>query len=443
MSTQRNTNQTGFVLSIFIVLTGVILWFTGNLHFGPAQVMSPDQSHEGHAHGNSNAMCAEHGVLESECTICKSETDHCETSHASSATDLADLEKAMCEHGMPAVDCDKCRFEVGVVKIEPFLSESLIQTGLVQDIDRAKTLKLTGQIVLDKTRVVDIVPSCGGRVERVEKLLGQKVKKNDVLAVIHSADLGQAKANFLEVQAKLELTQATFKREKGLYEKKVSSEADYLNALNEFKASEAYYTSAERRLRLFGLETEQIAQIKQEKENGKFAQLLLKAPRSGTIIAQNISAGRMVDTTQSLYTIADLSNVWLWCDLYEKDLAVLHEEISKGNSPKAVVHVKAFENTGFEGVIDLIDNVMDEHTRTVKVRVQVPNKQGKLKPGMFAHAEVMLSLEGRMTVVPITAILSDAGQNFTFQHWKKDLWVRRDVVLGTRQGDFVEILGGV
>ena len=83
MSTQRNTNQTGFVLSISIILTGVILWFTGNLHFGPAQAMVPDQSHEGHAPGNSNAICAEHGGLESQCSICNSQTEDCETSHAS------------------------------------------------------------------------------------------------------------------------------------------------------------------------------------------------------------------------------------------------------------------------------------------------------------------------------------------------------------------------
>jgi cobalt-zinc-cadmium efflux system membrane fusion protein len=356
---------------------------------------------------------------------------------------LSALEKVMCEHGVRILDCDNCRFEVGVVKVDPSIAKSLIETGVVEDIERTKVLKFTGQVQLDRTKAIEVVPTGGGRVEQVSKLLGEKVEKSDILAVIHSADLGQAKANFLEVQAKLELAQATFKREKELYEKKVSSEADYLGALNQLRAAEAYYAAADKRLHLFGLEAEQIAQIKQEKENGQFAQLILRAPQAGTIISQNISAGKIFDTTESLYTIADLSNVWVWCDVYEKDLAVLHEQFSKDKTLRALVRVKAFEGTTFEGVVDLIGSMMDEHTRTVRVRVQVANKEGKLKPGMFADVEVMIPLEGYMTAIPRTAVLSDDGKTFLFQHWKDDLWVRRDVTLGSKHGDFVEILSGI
>ena len=356
---------------------------------------------------------------------------------------LSDLEEVMCEHQVRIIDCDNCRFEVGAVKIDPSIAKSLIQTGVVEDIERKNVLKFTGQIQLDRTRTVDVVSTCGGRVDQVSKLLGEKVEKGDILAVIHSADLGQAKANFLEVQAKLELTQATFKREKELYEKKITSEADYLNALNELKAAEASYAATDKRLHLFGLETDQIGSIKDEKGNGDFADLVLRAPQRGTIIAQNISAGKMVETTESLYTIADLSNLWAWCDVYEKDLAVLHEQFAKGQPLKAIVQVKAFTANEFEGVVDLVGNLMDEHTRTVKIRVQVKNPESKLRPGMFAEVEVMIPGQGRIAAVPRNAIMSDAGENFLFQHWKEDLWVRMDVTVGSIQGDFAEILSGV
>jgi cobalt-zinc-cadmium efflux system membrane fusion protein len=437
----------GLVLLVFIIVTGVILWLTGNLHFGPAPPSeTAEGQHAAHEEGtckSTDEWCREHGVPESRCTVCNPDLSGPPTQKVGPEGDLSFLEKAMCEHKVRTVDCDNCRFELGVVKIQPSVAEALVETGVVKDIQRAKILRLTGQVQLDRTRAVEVVPTGSGRVERVEKFLGQEAKKGDVLAVIHSADLGQAKAHFLEVQAKLELAQATLKREKELYEKKVSSEADYLSALNELKAAEAYYAAADRRLRLFGLGTEQMAQIKQEKENGQFAQLILRAPQTGTIITQSISTGKMVETTESLYTIADLSNVWVWCDVYEKDLAVLHEQFSKGKPLTAIVHVKAFEGTEFAGVIDLIGNVMDEHTRTVKVRVQVANKEGKLKPGMFADAEAMVPLEGRITAVARTAILSDDGKSFVFQYWKDDLWVRRDVVVGSKQGRFFEILSGV
>jgi len=95
----------------------------------------------------------------------------------------------------------------------------------------------------------------------VEKLLGQEVAKGDTLAVIHSADLGESKAKFLEVQARLELANSTFEREKELYEKKISSQADYLSASSELKAAQAYYAAAERRLRLFGLDADSPARL--------------------------------------------------------------------------------------------------------------------------------------------------------------------------------------
>lgn len=356
---------------------------------------------------------------------------------------LCDVEKIICEHEVGIIDCDNCRFEVGVVKIDSSIAKSLIETGVVEDIERTRVFKFTGQVQLDLTRTVEVVSAGAGRVEQVSKLLGEKVEKSDILAVIHSADLGQAKADFLEVQAKLELSRTTFGREKELYEKKVSSEADYLNALNELKVAEASYVAADKKLHLFGLKAEQIGTVTDEKKNGDFADLVLRVPRAGTIIKQNISAGKIVGTTESLYTIADLSNLWVWCDVYEKDLAVLHEQFAKGKPLRAIVHVRAFEANEFEGVVDLVGNLMDEHTRTVKIRVQVKNPKGKLRPGMFAKVEVMIPGKGRMAAVPRNAVMTDAGESFVFQHWKEDLWARRDVTVGPIYGDFVEILSGV
>lgn len=415
-SIMQKANNLGIALFVFLALTGTILWLSGNLHFGPVRsAQTEDIAVDEHDHDQENQ----------------------------SAADVTAIEEAMCEHGIQTVACDQCRFEVGVVKLHPSVAEALIETAVVQNTARIKILKLTGQVQLDKTKVVDVVPTGSGRVNQVVKLLGQDVEKADVLATITSDDLGQAKAAFMETQARLNLATTTFEREKELYEKKVSSKADYLNALNDLRAAEAYYTAAEKRLRLFGLSDEQIEAAINEKENGQFAELVLRAPQAGTIIAQTVTAGTLVDTTESLYRIADLSNVWIWYDLYEKDLAALHERLSNGRTVKAKVRVKAFENEVFEGTVDLIDSQIDEHTRTVKVRVQVSNEERKLRPGMFSEAEISIPLEGSTTTVPASAILSDEGRTFVFEHWKDDLWMRRDVVTGTRRGGLVEVLAGI
>jgi cobalt-zinc-cadmium efflux system membrane fusion protein len=369
--------------------------------------------------------------------------EHSDHGHRTADADFDELEELLCEHNVSIVDCDECRYEVGVVKIAPAVAEPLIETGLVRNVDRTKTFKLTGQVHLDRTKTVDVVVTGGGRVEQVETFLGDTVRKGDILAVVHSDDLGQAKADFLEIQSTLELAETTFKREKDLYEKKISSQSDYLAAQNELKAAKASYAAADKKLRLFGLDTEQIEAIKDEEKNGSFGDLVLRAPQAGTLIAQTISVGQIVDTTESVFTITDLSNLWVWCDVYEKDLAVLHNQTANDKPLAATVKVKAFDSIEFMGEVDFVGNLMDEHTRTVKMRVQVKNPDNQLRPGMFADVEIAIPLDGQMLAVDQTAVMTDAGDHFVFQHWKNDLWIRRDVAIGAKYGDYVELLSGV
>jgi cobalt-zinc-cadmium efflux system membrane fusion protein len=129
--------------------------------------------------------------------------------------------------------------------------------------------------------------------------------------------------------------------------------------------------------------------------------------------------------------------------VYEKDLAILHEQLAKDKTMEAKVRVKAFESVEFEGTVDLIGSLMDEHTRTVKVRIQAANPENKLKPGMFADVEISVPFEEQMTVIPRSAVLSDEGRAFVFQHLKDDLWLRRDVILGKSQDGFVEVTDGL
>jgi cobalt-zinc-cadmium efflux system membrane fusion protein len=389
----------------------------------------------------SRPWCQEHHVYEDECGLCNGSRPS--GIDARGRKSQGELEGANCEHGVPVVDCDNCRFEVGVVKIDPALATLLIKTDVVEEVEHNRVLQFTGQVQLDLTRTVDVVPAGGGQIKRVLKFLGDHVEKGDVLAVIHSTALGQAKADYLAIGAELDLNQEAFGREQELYNKKVSSKADYLTALKELKATQASYAAAEKRLQYFGLTTSEIGQITDKKENGVFADLVIRAPQSGTIITHNSVVGKMVETTESLYTISDLSNLWVWCDVYEKDLAVLHEQISKDNSLSAIIRVKAFASSEFVGTIDLVGNVMDEQTRTIKMRAQVQNPGNKLRPGLFTTVDVVIPGQERMTVVPRTAVMSDAGVNFVFQHWKDDLWTRKNVLLGSVQGEFAEIQSGL
>ena len=288
---------------------------------------------------------------------------------------------------------------------------------------------------------------------------------------IPSETLGEWKSKLVGAVARLRQAKIVLEREKSLVAKQASSKAeletadremqtaqadyvalfeeiqlnvklDRLKAENASKLADAKLSAAEQRLHLFGMDDEAIKAVPRMDDNGRFAQLEVKTPRTGIITAQNVTEGKFVESSHSLYTIADTSNVWVWCDLYERDLGPLHERLSKGDRPQASVKVTAFPDV-FSGAVDLLDSAVNETTRTVKVRVQVRNEQSKLRPGMFAAVDIPLTEGKKVALVPRQAVLSDEGQTFAFVHWKDDLWLRRDVNVGKHQGEMVEILSGL
>jgi cobalt-zinc-cadmium efflux system membrane fusion protein len=436
--------------------------------------------------------------------------------------DPGEIEKRVCEHKVRTIDCDECRYELGVVKVDPSVTGALTKTTAVQEGASARTLRLTGEVQYDQTTVVDVLPAAGGRVVSVKARLGRPVRKGDVLAVVHSGDFGEAKAAYLEAfasaevaaqekqrqlavsaslerllaassdehadglpgevlgewksrlanaVARLKQAKVVLEREKSLVAKQASSRAELETAEREMQTAQADYTAlleeiqlnitldrlraesasrladakliaAEQRLHLFGLDDEAIKAIPQIKDNGAFAQLEVKAPRSGVITVQNVTEGRFVENSQALYTIADTSNVWVWCDLYERDLGPLHDRLARGDKLPANVKVTAFADI-FPGAVDLLDSAINETTRTVKVRVQAANEHGRLRPGMFAAVEIPLTDGTRVALVPRQAVLSDEGRTFAFVHWKDDLWLRRDVIIGRPQDEMVEVLSGL
>jgi len=482
----------------------VVLWLTGNLHLGHKTEVGAQHGDARDEHGDhAEKEGAEHGGL------------------GNLATD--EIEKRECEHKIRQIDCQECRYELGVVKVEPSVTDALAKTVTVKDGKLARALRLTGEVQFDQTGVVDVVPICSGRVVSVNARLGQRVKQGEVLAVIHSGEFGEAKAAFLEAKTtadiaskekerqsavaqaleklldglskghqgvqrggqplgewksrlvgaftRLEQAKAVHEREKQLVAKQASSKAELETAERELHSAEADYSAlaeevqlnlhldrlkaenasrladaklaaAEQRLHLFGLDHDTTRSIGHSQENGRFAQLEIKAPRSGLIIAQNITEGRYVETAQNLYTIADASSLWVWCDLYEQDLGALHEFMARGGKPAATVKVASFAEP-LPGTLDLLGGVMDENSRTVKARISVKDEQGKLKPGMFATAEVDLPEGGKAVLAPRGAILNDEGNQFAFVHWKDDLWLRRNVKTGRVQGDMVEVLDGL
>lgn len=421
-------------LIVFVGLSLVLVCLTsaGRLRTSAAQAEEGGQEHA------EAEPAHDHGHTQSD-----AEDDHGEHVLREPPT-LEALRALECEHGCPTLDCDECRYELGVAKLNPLVAEGLVQKHQVQTEQRVRNaLELTGEIQLDLTRVVEITSAGSGRIESIHRLIGDAVQVSDTLAVVQSAEFGQAQADFLQIQARCNLARQTYEREKTLSERNVSSQADFLAARNEYVAAEAAQTAARKRLQLFGVSDEQVDTFVETDAGQRFGQLVLTAPIAGTILEQNVVRGQWVAPAQRLYRIADLSRLWVWCNLYESDLAALHERMTSGGKVEAQIQVTAFPSETFKATVDRIGNQLDRDTRTVRVRLIADNAEGKLKPGMFVNAFIPLAECERVVHVPESALLTDEGSHFVFTQLTDELWIRRDVAVGHRDRGVVEVLAGL
>jgi cobalt-zinc-cadmium efflux system membrane fusion protein len=363
--------------------------------------------------------------------------------HGRAPATLAQLAAVECEHGA-ILDCNECRYEVGVARLDPALADGLVETYRVATRTRVHNgLRLTGEIQLDLTAVVEVASAGGGRVETVSGILGDAVRASQTLAIIQSHEFGQAQAEFLQARAQLDLARKTHEREKRLSEQQISSQADFLAARNALVAAQASAAAALKKLRILGQTDEQIETLAQDEARDAFGQLTLTSPIDGTILEQSIVKGQLIDPAQTLYRVADLSRVWVWCDVYESDLAALYRRAAEADPVNAEIRVKAFPDETFAATLDTIGSQLERDTRTLKVRLVADNPQGKLKPGMFVAATIDLGHCEDAVHVPAHAVLSDEGRHFVFVKLAEDLWTRRHVELGHRDRDMVEIRRGL
>lgn len=363
---------------------------------------------------------------------------------------VADLDKTEdelfripCEHHIPAYQCDECRYSVGVVK----LAYSLIHGGLVK-LERVERhpleapVALTGEIRFDERQIAHLSPQVPGIIRRVMIGLGQHVAAGQPLVEIDSLDLGQAQGDYLEARATHELARRNFERQAELLADKITSEKEFLAARKEFEETKIRVKAAGEKLLRLGLEAKEIDKLAEDQLGPAKGRLVLRAPFAGQVLDMHAVAGELAQPGESMLLVGDLSTLWLWADLYETNLAEVSSQAAGGGAP-VDVKVRAFPNETFPGRVDLVGATMDPNSRTVKVRIAVPNLQGKLRPGMFASAGLRLAARQMVLAVPKVAVLSDEGRIFVFRHHQGEFYVRREVVLGAKFGPWVEIKSGL
>jgi cobalt-zinc-cadmium efflux system membrane fusion protein len=332
-----------------------------------------------------------------------------------------------------------------------------IETETVSPQPIAGAIMATGKILVPENRVAVIGPVHEGRLVRLYAGQGARVAKGQKLADLESADLDQAEADYLKAltdyenarrtsTAEVKLAQETYDRTKVLYEKSITAgknlqaaehdlEVAQATAANSIASTKAALTAARRHLLILGLKEPAIDELA-TKPSLAASVFSLTSPIEGIVVERNATVGATVGTDANLFKIIDLSSVWIDANVFEKDL----ERIKLGQEVKVVA--TAFPGSTFTGRVILVSSVVDPDTRTVKVRTEVANRDGRLKPDMFANVEIITDLHRMAISIPVAAVLDDGGKSVVFIANGSD-YKKVQVTTGIQNNDRVEIIDGL
>ena len=260
-------------------------------------------------------------------------------------------------------------------------------------------IHVNGVIAPDVNRSVPVVSLGGGRVVEIKAKLGDYVQKGQVLLVINSPDLSAAFSDYQKSKADQQLADKQLARGKLLYDKGAIALADLENAEDVHAKATTDLNTAIQHVHVLGGDVSNPSPL-----------LPLRAPNSGTIVDQQITGGtgvRSLDNQQALFTIADLSTVWVLCDVYQDMLPRVHV------GDIAEINVTGYTEE-FPGKVINISQVLDPNTRAAKVRIELPNPHSIMRAGMFVTATFHASQPVERIVVPASAVVHLHDKDWVF-----------------------------
>lgn len=343
------------------------------------------------------------------------------------------------EHGLEHDDHDEHGDEHGDEAVVRMDAAALARLGLqiaeAGPGDLEISVELPGEVQVNGDRMAHVGPRVGGVAREVLASLGDTVRTGQLLAVLESRDLADSKASYLAAGERNRLAEATFRREERLWREKVSSEQDYLDASNGLAEAGIELRAAEQKLHALGLGDDEVRQLGEEPDT-TYTHYRITAPFDGEVIDRHITIGETISAETPVFTIADLSSVWIDLSVYQKDLASIE--------PGQQVQMRPANNgVKGDGTIEFVQPLLGEETRTALARITMPNKGRRWKPGMFVTASVVVDASQVAVRVPRTALIRmEDGDDVIFVE-TNDGFEPRPVTLGRRARDHVEVTSGL
>ncbi|MFP5286108.1 MAG: efflux RND transporter periplasmic adaptor subunit [Thermoanaerobaculia bacterium] len=320
--------------------------------------------------------------------------------------------------------------EEGVLALDPEVLRDLKLTTFPAELrPGGEGATAPGELKVDERAYAEVGTPIPARVVRLVAEPGQWVRRGQVLAELQSAELGRARADHAAALARADLARKTVERKRGLAEERIVSRGELQRTEAEAAEAEAEVRAAAAALAALGVSGG---------GSGDLSRFSLPSPISGTILERRTVQGQSADPSQPLFRIADLGRLWLVVQTPERDAVRIREGAA------AEITLAALPGVKLRGTVDWVGREVDPHSRTIPVRIVLPNEGGRLKPGMFATAWISTGGEGENVVaVPATALQRMDDQWVVFLPQGQGRFEVRPVERGRDLGDEVAVLSGL
>jgi len=274
---------------------------------------------------------------------------------------------------------------------DTLLNSLLIDT--VKQADALSELTLTGSIAPDENKMVKVFPMVSGVAQDVHVQLGDVVQKGQTLAIMRSAEMAGFTKDYVSAQADLRSSKRTYETTQDLYKGGLASQKDLEEAQSDYEKAKAENTRATA-----------VTGINSSNAQG----YVIKAPISGFVVEKNLNNSTQVraDNSQNLFTIADLSDVYVLINVYESDIA----NVKTGDPVK--ITTLSYPDKVFDGKIDKIDNILDPDSKVIHARVKIENPGNMLKPDMFANVQIKAKSGEDMPFVNTSTLIFDNDKDY-------------------------------
>jgi cobalt-zinc-cadmium efflux system membrane fusion protein len=311
-------------------------------------------------------------------------------------------------------------------------TQKWLESATPKGVDFREMLRVPAAASVDETRVARIGASVTGRITDLKAIVGQNVERGQVLATLNSTELSTAQLSFLKAYSAKLLAERAAQRAKLLFEADVIGEAELQRRQTEL--SQAEMSASHDQLKVLGMSEKGIARLEESRTVN--SQSFVVASISGTVIERTVAQGQVVQPADAVFTVADLSRLWVQAEVPEKQ----SDLVKIGDTVK--VQIPALDNRAIDGRIVFVSSTVNPETRTVTARTEVANTDRSIRPAMLASMLIQDRPQQRL-VVPVDAVVRENNRDHLFVKSGPTRYRLVQVDLGAESNGVRPVVGGI